>query len=130
MFQHHWMPVESWAALINHYYKPPINLSCEGTKLLNAVTHSKWFNTAIETTGGIDNELSLYKNRHCPKGGKQICCFYAAPNGVKNKIKEKPWFNYIDYAEDLIKLKCNCYTENQQRHQNCFYSLLMKKTAK
>jgi hypothetical protein len=59
MFQHRWMPVKTWSSLINHYYKPPINLSCEGTKLLNAVTHTKWFNTAIETTGVIDDELAF-----------------------------------------------------------------------
>jgi hypothetical protein len=29
--------------------------------------------------------------------------FYAAPNGVKPTMKEKPWFNDIDYAEDLLK---------------------------
>ncbi len=56
MFQHHWMPVKTWSPLINHYYKSPINLSCEGTKLLYAATHTKWFNTAIETTGVIDDE--------------------------------------------------------------------------
>ena len=88
MFQHRWMPVETWAALINHYYKPPINLICDSTKLLNAVTHTKWFNTAIETTGVIDDELSLYRNRHRPKGGKQIYCFYAAPKGVTPTIKK------------------------------------------
>jgi hypothetical protein len=64
MFQHHWMPVETWVALINHYYKPPVTLVCNGTKMLNAVTDTKWFNTAIETTGVIDDELSLYRNRH------------------------------------------------------------------
>jgi len=25
MFQHRWMPIETWAALINHYYKPATN---------------------------------------------------------------------------------------------------------
>ena len=105
MFQHRWMPAETWAVLINHYYKPPQSLYCDSTKLLNAVTRTKWFNTAISTTGVIDDELSLYRNRHRPKGGKQIYCFYAAPNGVKPTIKEKPWFNYIDYAEDLLQIK-------------------------
>jgi hypothetical protein len=105
MFQHRWMPVETWAALINHYYKPPVTLVCDGTKLLNAVTRNKWFNTAIETTGVIDDELSLYRNRHRPKGGKQIYCFYAASKGVKPTIKEKQWHNYIDYAYDLLNKK-------------------------
>jgi hypothetical protein len=105
MFQHRWMPVKTSSALINNYYKPPINLVCKGIKLLNAVAHTKWFNTAIETTGVIEDELSLCGNRHHPKGGKQIYCFCAAPKGVKPIIKEKPWFNYIDYAEDLLKTK-------------------------
>jgi len=99
------MPAETWAALINHYYKPPQSLFCDGTKLLNAVTRTKWFNTAISTTGVIDDELSLYRNRHRPKGGKQIYCFYAAPNGVKPTVKEQHWFNYINYAEDLLQIK-------------------------
>jgi hypothetical protein len=57
MFQHRWMPIETWAALINHYYR---------NKLLNAVTRTKWFDAAIETTRVIDGGLSLYQNRHCP----------------------------------------------------------------
>jgi len=38
MFQHHWMPIETWAALINHYYKPPLSLLLDRNKLLSAVT--------------------------------------------------------------------------------------------
>ena len=53
----------------------------------------------------INVELSLYRNRHRPKGGKQIYCFYAAPNGVKPTVKEQHWFNYINYAEDLLQIK-------------------------
>jgi hypothetical protein len=60
MFQHRWMPAETWAALLHHYYKSPQSLICDGTKLLNAVTRTKWFNTAISTTGVIDDELNLY----------------------------------------------------------------------
>jgi hypothetical protein len=74
MFQHLWMPVKTWAALTNHCYKPPVTLFFNGTKLLNAVTHTKWFNMAIETTWVIAVDLSLYRNRHCLKGGKQIYC--------------------------------------------------------
>jgi len=66
MFQHRWMPIETWAALINHYYRPPMDLSCDGNKLLNAVTRTKWFNADKETTRVIDDGLSLYQNRHCP----------------------------------------------------------------
>jgi hypothetical protein len=105
MFQNHWMPVETWAELINHYYKPALSLVCNSTKLLNAVTHTKWFNTAIETTGVIDDELSLYRNRYHPKGGKQIYCFYAAPKGVKPTINEKQRHTYIDYSYDLLNRK-------------------------
>jgi hypothetical protein len=105
MFPYRWMPVKTWAESINHYYKLPLSLVCNSTKLLNAVTRTKWFNTAIETTGVIDDELSLYRNRHCPKGGKQIYCFYVAPKGVKPTIKEKQWHNYIDYAYDLLNKK-------------------------
>ena len=32
--QHRWMPVEAWAELINHYYKPALSQVCNSTKLL------------------------------------------------------------------------------------------------
>jgi hypothetical protein len=54
MFQHCWMPIETWAALINHYYKPPSSLLLDGNKLLSAVTRTKWFNTALSASGIID----------------------------------------------------------------------------
>ena len=106
MFQHRWMPAETWAALINHYYKPPINLILDSQNLLRAITSAKWLHTALETNGNIDSELNLYRNRYRPKGaGKQIWCFYSAPSGAKPTIKEKPWFNYINYAEKLLNLR-------------------------
>jgi hypothetical protein len=105
MLQHHWMPVETWATLIHHYCKPPVTLIFDSTKLLNAATHTKWFNTAIKTARAIDDELSLYKNRHHPKGGKQIYFFHAAPKGVKPTLREKQWYSYINYADDLLNKK-------------------------
>jgi hypothetical protein len=105
MFQHRWMPAETWAALVNHYYKPPISLILDSKHLLNAVARTKWFQTALETTGLIDQDLSMYKNRYKQHGGKQIYCFYSAPSGAKPTVNEKPWFNYIDYAEDLLKTR-------------------------
>ena len=59
----------------------------------------------METTGLVDEDLSIYKNRYRPYGGKQIYCFYSAPSGAKPTVKENPWFNYIDYAEDLLNLR-------------------------
>jgi hypothetical protein len=53
----------------------------------------------------LTNDLSLYRNRYRQHGGKQISCFYAAPKGVNPIAKEKPWFNYIDYAEELLNIK-------------------------
>jgi hypothetical protein len=32
-FQHHWMPIETWAYLINHYYKPPPSFLVGASKL-------------------------------------------------------------------------------------------------
>jgi hypothetical protein len=90
MFQYHCMPAKTWAALMNNYYKPSQSLFCNGTKLLNAETRDKWFDIAITTTWVIDDELSLYRNRHHPKGGEQIYCSYAAPNGIKPAMKDKP----------------------------------------
>jgi hypothetical protein len=37
--------------------------------------------------------------------GKQIYCFYSAPSGAKPTVTEKNWFNYINYAEDLLKTR-------------------------
>jgi len=105
MFQHCWMPAETWVELINHYYKPPTSLILDSKNLLNAIARTKWFQTALETTGLIDNDLCIYKNRYRPNGGKQTYCFYSAPSGAKPTVKEKPWFTYINYAEDLLKTK-------------------------
>ena len=102
MFQHRWMPAETWAELVNHYYKPPINLLLDSKQLLTAIARSKWFQTALETTGLVDEDLSIYKSRYRPFGGKQIYCFYSAPSGAKPTATEKNWFNYINYAEDLL----------------------------
>jgi len=88
IFQHSWTPVETWAESINHYYKPPLSQVCISTKLLNAVTHTKWFNTAIETTGVIDDELSLYRNRHHPKRGKQISAFMLLLRKLSLQLKK------------------------------------------
>jgi hypothetical protein len=38
MFQLRLMPIKPWAALINHYYKPPSSLSLDGNKFLSAST--------------------------------------------------------------------------------------------
>ena len=70
MFQHRWMPAETWAELVNHYYKPPINLLLDSKHLLTAIARTKWFQTALETTGLVDEDLSIYKNRYRPYGGK------------------------------------------------------------
>jgi hypothetical protein len=91
MFQHNWMLVVTWAALIDHYFKPLVTLICNSFKLINAVARTKWFKTAIDTTGVIDDELSLYRTRHHPKVEKQIYCFYATPKGFKPTIREKQW---------------------------------------
>jgi hypothetical protein len=61
--------------------------------------------TALSASGVIDDDFSLYKNRYRQHGGKQISCFYAAPKGANPIAKGKPWFNNIDYAEDLLKTK-------------------------
>ena len=56
MFQHCWMPAETWAALINHFYKPPINLILDSQNLLRAIASAKWLRTALETNGNISEK--------------------------------------------------------------------------
>jgi len=41
MFQHCWMPIETLAALIDHYYVPPSPVLLDGNKLLSAVTRTR-----------------------------------------------------------------------------------------
>ncbi len=94
------MRAETWAALISHFYKPPLSLIFNGKQLLDAISHTKWLITLIKTTGVIDDTFCLYKNRHRPTGGKQLYCFYATPKG--EKPKEKSWHNYIDDANSLL----------------------------
>jgi hypothetical protein len=64
VFQHRWMTAEKWAVLITHYYKPPLSLIFIGKQLLDAISHTKWCVTLIETTGVIIDTLCVYKNRH------------------------------------------------------------------
>jgi hypothetical protein len=82
------MTAETWAALINHFYKLPISLIFNGKQLLDAISYTKWLITLIETTGVIDDTFCLYKNRQGPKGGKQLYCFYATPKGEKPTLKK------------------------------------------
>jgi hypothetical protein len=53
--------------------------------------------------------ISLYINKHRPKGEKQIYCFYAAPRGKKRQGKNatKEWFKEVSLAIDLLNLKKN-----------------------
>jgi len=88
IFQHRWMPVETWAESINHFYKPPLSQVCNSPKLLNGVTRTKWFNTAIETTGVIDDELSLYRNRHHPKGVSRSTAFVLLLRELSLQLKK------------------------------------------
>jgi hypothetical protein len=57
--------------------------------------------------------------------GKQISCFYAAPKGVNPTAKEKPWFNYIDYAEELLNIKA---TRSNTKELNVMLPSLFKET--
>jgi hypothetical protein len=50
--------------LITHYYKPPLSLIFIGKQLLDAISHTKWCVTLIETTWVIIDTLCLNKNRH------------------------------------------------------------------
>jgi hypothetical protein len=78
------------------------------------MTRTKWFNTALSASGIIDDDLSLYRNRYRQHGGKQISCFYAAPKGVNLIAKEKTWFNYIDYAEELLNIKATAPSSSKE----------------
>jgi hypothetical protein len=112
MFQHCWMPIETWAALISSYDMPPSSLLLDGNKLLSAMMQTNWFNMALSASGIIDNDLSLNRNRYHQQGGKQIIsCFYEALKGVNPIAKEKSWFNYIDHAEELRILKLQEVTQ-------------------
>jgi hypothetical protein len=70
MFQHYWMPIKTWAALINDYYKPLSSLLLDANKLISATTQMKWFNTNLSASGVIDDDLSLYRNRYHQHGEK------------------------------------------------------------
>ncbi len=61
----------------------------------------------VETTGIVNEHLSLYRNKYWPKGGKQIHCLYAVPRGNKpTGIDASPkWFTNINNAGDLRSKK-------------------------
>ncbi len=51
--------------------------------LVEAIHHTKWLSSLIDTSGEVNEHISLYLNKHIPKGDKQIYYFYAAPRGEK-----------------------------------------------
>jgi hypothetical protein len=105
IFQHCWMTAETWAELIARHYKLPESTCYNGQKLVNAIGRCKWLNPLIESTGVINDNLSLFRNKHRPKGGKIMYCFYAAPKGERPTGENAHATWYLKVTKELLNIK-------------------------
>jgi hypothetical protein len=96
------MTAKTWAELI--LLTTISSQSHSGQKLVNAISHSKWLNALIETRGVINDGICLYRNKHRPKGGKQMHCFYSAPKG-ETSIGDNANSNwYLNITKELLNV--------------------------
>ena len=82
-FHGKWMTPDTWAKLIDRYYKPPADNSFDGDALVYSIGRTKWLVNAIETTNYIDETLKLFRNNHRRKNCPVIWGFYACSPDVK-----------------------------------------------
>ena len=110
-FQEYWMTPDTWAKLIDNYYKPPVEHQFDGVDLLYAVRRTKWLLNAMETSNYVDDTLSLYRNSHRPKGKPVVWAFYASSNEDKPKGRQgKDWHLDIHDAKELLGIKTRSST--------------------
>jgi hypothetical protein len=97
------MPIDTWASLMNHYYKAPEG-DIGGIELMRLLTRTSWINDAVNENGEIAaHKISLYRNSCHPKNStKKTLCFCAAPIGEKPRITGSTWHLHISYGEDLL----------------------------
>ncbi len=61
------MPIDTWASLMNHYYKAPEG-DIGGDELMRLLTRTSWINDAVNGNGEIEtHKISLYRNSYRPK---------------------------------------------------------------
>ena len=104
-FHHRWMTADIWAELVNNYYMPPASLRFNGKQLVEAIRRTRWLNELIESTEAVNEDTCLYRNKHRPKGGSLIYCFYAAPKGQKptGENATSNWF--LNLSTELLNVK-------------------------
>jgi hypothetical protein len=105
-FHHCWMMAETWIELTTAHYNLPSEVQYTSKTLIEAIHRTKWL-SSLDTTGEVNEHISLYLNKHKPKGDKQIYCFYAAPRGEKplGKNATKEWLKEVSLATDLLNFK-------------------------
>jgi hypothetical protein len=82
-FHGKWMTPDTWAKLIDCYYKPPAENPFNGGALVYSIGKTKWLVNAIETTNYIDKTLKLFRNNLRQKNCPVIWGFYACSPDVK-----------------------------------------------
>jgi hypothetical protein len=99
------MTADIWAELVNNYYMPPASLRFNGKQLVEAIRRTRWLNELIESTEAVNEDTCLYRNKHRPKGGSLIYCFYAAPKGQKptGENATSNWF--LNLSTELLNVK-------------------------
>jgi hypothetical protein len=99
------MSADIWAELVNNYYMPPASLRFNGKRLVEAIHRTRWLNKLIESTGSVNKDTCLYRNKHQLKGGSKIHCFYAARKGQRptGENATRNWF--LNLCTDLLNIK-------------------------
>ena len=99
------MSVDTWAELIAMYYQLAPDLIFTGSDLVEAIHRSKWLDPLLDSERTIKEDLCLYRNKHRPKGGKQIYCFLATGKNEKpiGNNASKEWFKEI--TNKLLNLR-------------------------
>jgi hypothetical protein len=79
------MTPDTWAKLIDCYYKPPAENCFDGAAWVYSIGRTKWLVNAIETTNYIDETFKIFRNNHRRKNCPIIWAFYACNLDVKPK---------------------------------------------
>ncbi len=86
------MPIDTWASLMNHYYKAPEG-DIGGNELMRLLTRTSWINDAVNGNGEIMTpKISLYRNSYHPK----------------NSTKKKQYAFVLHLLERNLELGVRC----------------------
>ena len=114
------MSVDTWVELIKHHYSLNDSLSFTGNQLLKALSskqHRHLFTLMDADQSNVPKDhVSIFHDKYWPwTSTKCIYCFYATLKGNKPIKTEKPWFENVDLALDLLNKHQTWRQQEQQQ---------------